>query len=39
MPNIRDASLKKPEENPVLGGGQSGVVSPTSPQTNAKLNV
>lgn len=36
MPNIRDASLKKPEENPVLGGGQSGVVSPTSPQTNAK---
>lgn len=36
MPNIRDASLKKPEENPVLGGGQSGVVSPYAPQSNAK---
>lgn len=36
MPNIRDASLKKPEENPVLGGGQSGVVSPYAPQLNAK---
>lgn len=36
MPNIRDASLRKPEENPVLGGGQSGVVSPYAPQSNAK---
>lgn len=36
MANIRDASLKKPEENPVLGGGQSGVVSPNAPQSNAK---
>lgn len=36
MPNIRDVSLKKPEENPVLGGGQSGIVSPYAPQSNAK---
>lgn len=36
MPNIRDGSLRKPEENPVLGGGQSGVVSPYAPQSNAK---
>lgn len=39
MPNIIDASQRKPNEMesvPVLGGGQSGIISPQSPQSNAK---
>lgn len=40
MPNIIDASQRRQEqsqmENPILGGGQSGIISPQSPQTNAK---
>lgn len=39
MPNIIDASQRKPNEmesTPVLGGGQSGIISPQSPQSNAK---
>jgi hypothetical protein len=40
MPNIIDASQKRQDqsqmENPILGGGQSGIISPQSPQTNAK---
>ncbi len=40
MPNIIDASQRRQDqsqmENPILGGGQSGIISPQSPQTNAK---
>jgi hypothetical protein len=38
MPNIIDASQRRLEDstqNPVLGGNQSGIISPQSPQTNA----
>lgn len=40
MPNIIDASQRRQDQaemqNPILGGGQSGIISPQSPQTNAK---
>lgn len=40
MPNIIDASQRRQNQaemqNPVLGGGQSGIISPQSPQANAK---